>query len=77
MRKATTISDLDYYEVIIPKEDFKGIGIWGYKFILIDGKTKVEYGDDGLSGGTGVAVDECVLQYNLTDNDKDFKTQIG
>ena len=74
MRKATTISDLDYYEVIIPKEDFKGIGIWGYKFILIDGKTKVEYGDDGLSGGTGVAVDEGVLQYNLTVYDKDFKT---
>ena len=33
-------------------------------------------GDDGLSGGTGVAVDEGVLQYNLTVYDKDFKLQI-
>ena len=53
MRKATTINETDYYEVIIPKADFKGIGIWGYKFILVDGKTKLEYGDDGLSGGSG------------------------
>ena len=74
MRKATTVSETDYYEVIIPKSDFKGIGIWGYKFILVDGKTKVEYGDDGLSGGSGTTAEEGVLPYNLTVYDKDYKT---
>lgn len=74
MRKATTIGEKDYYEVIIPKEDFSGIGVWGYKFILVDGKTKVEYGDDSLSGGTGVAVEEGALPYNLTVYDKDYET---
>ena len=74
MRKATTINDTDYYEVIIPKSDFKGIGIWGYKFILVDGKTKIEYGDDGLSGGSGTTAEEGVLPYNLTVYEKDYKT---
>ena len=74
MRKATTVNETDYYEVIISKSDFKGIGIWGYKFILVDGKTKIEYGDDGLSGGTGTTAEEGVLPYNLTVYDKDYKT---
>ena len=74
MRKATTINETDYYEVIIPKADFKGIGIWGYKFILVDGKTKLEYGDDGLSGGSGSTAEEGALPYNLTVYDKDYKT---
>lgn len=74
MRKATTIGDTDYYEVTISKDNFVDIGIWGYKFILVDGKTKIEYGDDSLSGGTGVAVEEGALPYNLTVYDKDYKT---
>ena len=74
MRKATTINDTDYYEVIIPKSDFKGIGVWGYKFILVDGKTKIEYGDDGLSGSSGTTAEEGVLPYNLTVYDKNYKT---
>lgn len=74
MRKATTVGEKDYYEVNIPKEDFVGIGVWGYKFILVDGKTKIEYGDDSLSGGTGVAVEEGALPYNLTVYDKDYTT---
>ncbi|MDB1962649.1 Ig-like domain-containing protein [Clostridium tertium] len=74
MRKATTINETDYYEVIVPKTDFKGIGIWGYKFILVDGKAKLEYGDDGLSGGNGTTAEEGALPYNLTVYDKDYKT---
>ncbi|WP_288221349.1 alpha-amylase family glycosyl hydrolase [uncultured Clostridium sp.] len=74
MRKATTIGDKDYYEVTIFKKEFVGIGVWGYKFILVDGKTKIEYGDDSLSGGTGVAVEEGALPYNLTVYDKNYKT---
>ncbi|GAA0761956.1 Ig-like domain-containing protein [Clostridium sartagoforme] len=74
MRKATTIGETDYYEAIIPKTEFKGIGIWGYKFILVDGKTKVEYGDDNLSGGSGTTAEEGALPYNLTVYAKDYKT---
>ena len=74
MRKATTIGETDYYEVIISKVDFDNIGIWGYKFILVDGKTKIEYGDDGLSGGIGTTADEGALPYNLTVYAKDYKT---
>ena len=74
MRKATTIGETDYYEATIPKVDFIGIGIWGYKFILVDGVTKIEYGDDSMSGGAGSAVDEGALPFNLTVYDKDYKT---
>ncbi|WP_411168221.1 Ig-like domain-containing protein [Clostridium sp. MB05] len=74
MRKATTIGETDYYEAIISKTEFNGIGVWGYKFILVDGKTKLEYGDDSLSGGQGAVVEEGALPYNLTVYDKDYKT---
>ncbi|MGL5084154.1 MAG: alpha-amylase family glycosyl hydrolase, partial [Clostridium sp.] len=74
MRKATTIGDTDYYEVYISKNELSSIGIWGYKFILVDGKTKMEYGDDGLSGGSGAATEEGALPYDLTVYDKDYKT---
>ena len=74
MRKATTVGDKEYFEVTIPKAKFNELGIWGYKFILIDGSTKVEYGDAGVSGGTGAAVDEGAIPFNLTVYAKDFKT---
>ncbi|ANE49099.1 alpha-amylase [Paenibacillus swuensis] len=74
MKKAATVGEQDYFEVIIPKTVFQGIGIWGYKFILVDGASKLEYGDDGLSGGTGVASEEGAIPFNLTVYKKDFKT---
>ena len=74
MRKATSIGEKEYFEVTIPKDKFDEIGIWGYKFILIDGSTKVEYGDAGISGGTGAAADDGALPYNLTVYSKDYKT---
>ncbi|MFC4778147.1 alpha-amylase family glycosyl hydrolase [Paenibacillus sp. GCM10023252] len=74
MIKATTIGELDYYETTIPKSVFDTIGIWGYKFILIDGGTKVEYGDDGVRGGTGAAAAEGALPYDLTVYATDYKT---
>ncbi|WP_127491889.1 alpha-amylase family glycosyl hydrolase [Paenibacillus glycanilyticus] len=74
MHKATSFDDKDYWEVTIPGSTFKGIGVWGYKFILIDGTAKVEYGDDGSRGGTGTTADEGVLPYDLTVYDKDFTT---
>lgn len=74
MRKATTIGEEDYFEVTIPKTELTGIGIWGYKFILVDGATKVEYGDDGLSGGVGAATDDGAVPFNLTIYARDYKT---
>ncbi|SFT29360.1 alpha-amylase family glycosyl hydrolase [Paenibacillus sp. BC26] len=74
MRKATSFDEKDYWEVTIPASAFGGIGVWGYKFILIDGPAKVEYGDDGSRGGSGASADEGVLPYDLTVYDKDFTT---
>lgn len=74
MHKATTFDGKDFWEVTIPKTAFQGIGIWGYKFILIDGPTKVEYGDDSTRGGLGTTADEGALPYDLTVYAKDFQT---
>ncbi|CAM3183595.1 alpha-amylase family glycosyl hydrolase [Paenibacillus lupini] len=74
MHKATSFDNQDYWEVTIPGAAFQGIGVWGYKFILIDGTVKVEYGDDGSRGATGTTADEGVLPYDLTVYDKDFTT---
>ncbi|MCM3630489.1 alpha-amylase family glycosyl hydrolase [Paenibacillus glycanilyticus] len=74
MHKATSFDNKDYWEVTIPGAAFQGIGVWGYKFILIDGAAKIEYGDDGSRGGTGTTADEGVLPYDLTVYDKDFTT---
>ncbi|CAM4054324.1 S-layer homology domain-containing protein [Paenibacillus alkaliterrae] len=74
MRKVTSVGDLDYFEAIIPSADFHGIGVWGYKFILVDGPAKVEYGDDGVRGGTGKALDEGAVPFDLTVYDADFQT---
>ncbi|KEO84817.1 S-layer homology domain-containing protein [Tumebacillus flagellatus] len=74
MHKATSFHDTDYWEVTIPKATFQGIGVWGYKFILIDGPTKVEYGDDSTRGGAGVAADDGAVPFDLTVYKADFKT---
>lgn len=74
MKKVTTFDDKDYWEIVVPKSTFQGIGIWGYKFILIDGLTKVEYGDDSIRGGQGMIADEGVLPYELTVYKQDFTT---
>ncbi|TJY44475.1 alpha-amylase [Cohnella pontilimi] len=74
MHKATTVGDQDYYEVVIPRTAFHEIGVWGYKFILIDGPKKLEYGDDNSSGGSGAAVDEGAVPFNLTVYAPDYKT---
>lgn len=70
----TVLDGTDYWEVTVAKEDFDEIGIWGYKFIVIDGNTKVEYGDDGISGGTGASSDEGQTPYNLTVYASDYVT---
>lgn len=74
MNVTTVLDGVDYWEVTVPKEDFDAIGIWGYKFIVIDGNTKVEYGDDGVSGGTGASSDEGQTPYNLTVYASDYVT---
>lgn len=71
---ATVLDGKDYWEVTIPKEEFDSIGVWGYKFIIIDGGTKVEYGDDTSNGGTGAYSDEGQTPYNLTVYASDYKT---
>ncbi|WP_310604446.1 alpha-amylase family glycosyl hydrolase [Anaerosporobacter sp.] len=74
MNIATVLDGKDYWEVTVPKKDFDSIGIWSYKFIVIDGSAKVEYGDDGVSGGTGAFSEEGQTGYNLTVYEKDYKT---
>ena len=74
MRKVTTVGDQDFFEVTIPKWTFRTIGIWGFKFILIDGQAKVEYGDDGLRGGKGIAQDDGAVPFDLTVYDPAFRT---
>lgn len=74
MNIATTVDGKDYWEVTVPKKEFSKIGIWGYKFIILDGSTKVEYGDDASSGGTGAFSEEGQMPYNLTVYASDFKT---
>jgi glycosidase len=74
MRKVTSIGEKDYFEAVIPKTTFNEIGIWGYKFILIDGGKKLEYGEDDLSGGSGIAVDDGAIPFNLTVYDAEYRT---
>ncbi|MFU1797420.1 alpha-amylase family glycosyl hydrolase [Paenibacillus azoreducens] len=74
MHVATSFGGLDYWETTIPKTAFQGIGVWNYKFILIDGLTKVEYGDDNNRGGVGTTADDGVLPYELTVYKQDFAT---
>ncbi|BBF43263.1 neopullulanase [Lachnospiraceae bacterium KM106-2] len=74
MKVVTTLEKKDYWEVKVKKEAFDAIGIWGYKFIVIDGSTKLEYGDDGTSGGSGAVSEEGQTAYNLTVYAKDYKT---
>ncbi|MEC0231389.1 alpha-amylase family glycosyl hydrolase [Paenibacillus alba] len=75
MKKVTTVGDKEYWEVTVPAASFAGkVGIWGYKFILVDGSTKVEYGDDNTRGGMGAVADEGALPYDLTVYAPDYKT---
>lgn len=74
MNIATVLDGKDYWEVTVPAKDFDSIGIWSYKFIVVDGSMKVEYGDDGVSGGTGAFSEEGQTGYNLTVYEKDYKT---
>lgn len=74
MSVATVLNGKDYWEVTVPKETFHEIGIWSYKFIVIDGSTKYEYGDDGSSGGTGAVSEDGQTPYSLTVYDSSYKT---
>ncbi|WP_167958318.1 alpha-amylase family glycosyl hydrolase [Anaerosporobacter faecicola] len=74
MSIVTVLDDKDYWEVTVPAKDFDSIGVWSYKFIVVDGTAKVEYGDDGVSGGTGAYAEEGQTGYDLTVYEKDFKT---
>ncbi|KAA9007426.1 alpha-amylase [Paenibacillus spiritus] len=74
MHLATSVDGKDYFEATVPKKDFNKIGVWGYKFILLDGTTKVEYGDDSSRGGSGAVSESGALSFDLTVYDPDFKT---
>ncbi len=63
----------DYFEVTIPKAEFDQYGIWGYKFVLTDGQSKVEYGEDNKRGGSGNATADDALTYDLTVYKSDFQ----
>ena len=74
MAVTTVLDGKDYWEVTVPKSDFDAIGVWGYKFIVIDGTSKLEYGDDSASGSTGVTSEEGQTPYNLTVYASDYST---
>ncbi|WP_281889667.1 S-layer homology domain-containing protein [Paenibacillus sp. YYML68] len=75
MKRVTSVGDTDYFEATIPAAAFAGkIGVWGYKFILVDGLTKVEYGDDGNRGATGAVTSEGAIPYDLTVYAPSFQT---
>ncbi|MFD2330334.1 alpha-amylase family glycosyl hydrolase [Cohnella sp. GCM10020058] len=78
MRKTTSVSGSDYFEAVIPARTFTPIGVWGYKFILIDGAAKVELGDDKngniARGGSGVVSDEGAVPFDLTVYSADYHT---
>ncbi|WP_052410262.1 S-layer homology domain-containing protein [Paenibacillus durus] len=74
MNRVTSVNNKDYFEVTIPGSQFSKIGIWGYKFILVDGAAKAEYGDDTSRGGSGSVSDDGAVPYDLTVYDPDFKT---
>lgn len=74
MHRVTSISNRDYYEATLPKTTFSKIGVWGYKFILVDGSTKVEYGDDSFRGGIGTVSNEGAIPYDLTVYDPGYHT---
>ncbi len=74
MMVSNVVEGKDYWEVTVAKDEFRAIGIWGYKFIIIDGSTKLEYGDDGSSGGTGAFSASGQVPYNLTVYAKDYQT---
>ncbi|WP_045672856.1 alpha-amylase family glycosyl hydrolase, partial [Paenibacillus beijingensis] len=74
MHRVTTVKGQDYFEVTIPKTAFTKIGIWGYKFILVDGGTKIEYGDDSSRGAAGSVTGDGAVPYDLTVYDLNYKT---
>ncbi|MEK0314248.1 alpha-amylase family glycosyl hydrolase [Cohnella sp. 56] len=78
MHKTTSVAGSDYFETTIPSSVFTPIGVWGYKFILIDGSTKVELGDDKNGnigrGGTGVVSEEGAVPFDLTVYSADYHT---
>ncbi|CAH1226815.1 hypothetical protein PAECIP111891_06004 [Paenibacillus allorhizoplanae] len=75
MKKVTAVADKEYWEVTVPAADFAGkVGIWGYKFIVVDGSSKAEYGDDSSRGGSGSVADEGAVPYDLTVYAPDYKT---
>lgn len=74
MNISTVYEDKDYWEVTVPKEAFDTIGVWNYKFIFVDGTVKLEYGDDGSSGGTGATAKEGQTGYNLTVYESEYHT---
>lgn len=74
MSVATVLDGKDYWEVTVPRETFHEIGIWSYKFIVIDGSAKFEYGDDAASGGTGAVSEDGQTPYNLTVYESNYTT---
>ncbi len=61
----------EYWEAtFIPEEK----GVYGYKFIALDGKTAKEYGEDTRQGHTGRAGDNVLDFFQLTVYDPGYKT---
>ncbi len=61
----------EYWEATFTPEEK---GVYGYKFIAIDGKTSKEYGEDTAQGNTGRAGDNVLDFFQLTVYDPGYKT---
>ncbi|WP_243385659.1 hypothetical protein [Bacillus kexueae] len=79
LTKKATIQEETLGEVDIWEGDFtpKEKGVYGYKFIVADGESVAEYGEDSEQGGTGKAVDQNAELFQLTVFDPNLKHRIG
>ena len=75
MKKVSTIKsgdeEVDIWEASFKPEDK---GVYGYKFILGDGNTSTEYGEDSKEGNVGIAADKNAGQFQVTVYDENYKT---
>lgn len=71
MSKVGVIGDDEYWEATFTPEEK---GLYGYKFIAMDGAAKAEYGEDTQEGQWGRAVDKNAELFQLTVYDPNYKT---
>ncbi|MCX7923047.1 MAG: glycoside hydrolase family 13 protein [Clostridia bacterium] len=74
MERTFTVEGCDFFEATISKDIFSKIGIWKYKFLLINRDTKIEYGKYDLWTGHGTISEGEAIPFDLSVYNADFKT---